>query len=252
MASLLACFSRIQGLLCLDALSDSRKLPGEPSRRDDYEPFPRHSNRVNIVSGHELRDRATTSSVEPVTSSSPAITLSDVTISPMLNAEPVLRGVNLKIYRSTINMIVGPTGSGKSTLLKAIIGESEIVEGVIAVSFPKMGYCDQSCWLRNVSIQQSIIGPLKLDPEWYEKVLSSCLLDEDLSHISGGDQSLVGSDGVLLSGGQKQRVVSPSPAKMIKEYRTLVNHIPGSCSSYICSRPDACARRRLQRSGSGD
>lgn len=39
-------------------------------------------------------------------------------------------------------------------------------------------------------------------------MLDACLLDDDLTRLSDGDETLAGSDGAYLSGGQKQRIVS--------------------------------------------
>jgi len=47
---------------------------------------------------------------------------------------PILKGVDLKLERGEIGVIVGPNGAGKSTMLKAIFGLLTIVSGRIALA----------------------------------------------------------------------------------------------------------------------
>jgi ATP-binding cassette subfamily C (CFTR/MRP) protein 1 len=73
-----------------------------------------------------------------------------------------------------------------------------------------MGYCAQTPWLQNGTIQQNICGFIDesdIDKVWYRTVLYACALEQDMALLDEGDQSMVGSKGVTLSGGQRQRVV---------------------------------------------
>lgn len=204
--SLLACFSRIQDFLLLESLPERGSPSDTGIGETDPDLVANGSNSDTWIFGVEMKDRKVAQDHGPATSAA-TIVCADATISPVHQADPVLKRVSLVIQPSTISMVLGPTGSGKSTFLKAILGEANIIHGSVSTSASKIGYCDQTCWLRNVTIQQSIIGPLDLDPVWYREVIRCCMLEEDLRNVSGGDQSLVGSGGALLSGGQKQRVV---------------------------------------------
>ncbi|KAE8351094.1 P-loop containing nucleoside triphosphate hydrolase protein [Aspergillus coremiiformis] len=121
---------------------------------------------------------------------------------------PIVSGVNLQIYRSTLTAITGKNGCGKSTLLKGILGEIPCTHGVVWRHFPSVAYCDQSPWLRNTTIRQNIIdgSSFLFDKKRYDSVIEACALRRDLSQLPEGDQTIVGSNGVTLSGGQKQRV----------------------------------------------
>ncbi|RSL73721.1 hypothetical protein CEP54_000267 [Fusarium duplospermum] len=117
----------------------------------------------------------------------------------------LLKDINLNIMQGTLSMIVGRVGCGKSSLLKAIVGELVSTSGSVTAE-DSVGYCDQIPWLRNTTIKNNIIGQSPFDKKWFDTVLRSCTLDEDMHQLPEGYDTIVGSGGVALSGGQKQRV----------------------------------------------
>ncbi len=121
--------------------------------------------------------------------------------------EPVLKDISFSIKACRVTMIIGPVACGKSTLLKALLGETPSSEGFVYVSTTEVAFCDQTPWLKNGSVQKTILGFSKFDGLFYSAVLHACGLEDDLAIFPMGDQSLVGSKGITLSGGQKQRLV---------------------------------------------
>jgi ATP-binding cassette subfamily C (CFTR/MRP) protein 1 len=120
---------------------------------------------------------------------------------------PLLESINITVPKQKITMIVGPVGCGKSILLKSILGEVPTMTGSVHLSSLECGFCDQTPWFMNGSVQQGIRGVDRdLDPIWYETVISACALEEDLQQLSQGDQTQIGSKGISLSGGQSQRI----------------------------------------------
>lgn len=149
---------------------------------------------------------------EPLINLTAAISVEDLTVRLSTMAEPALIKLTLRLETSSITMVTGPVGSGKTTLLRSILGELPY-SGNISVSSTQIGYCAQTPWLQNGTIQQNICGfedEEQVDIVWYRRVLQACALDEDLAALDGGDHAVVGSRGVTLSGGQRQRVVSSS------------------------------------------
>lgn len=120
----------------------------------------------------------------------------------------VLRGVETKIPKSSLTLVIGPVGSGKSTLCKALLGEIPFSGGSVTLStrFPHVGFCDQTAFLANGSIRDNIIGFSPFENDRYNEVIEATALAFDLATLPQGDRSNVGSDGITLSGGQKQRV----------------------------------------------
>lgn len=120
----------------------------------------------------------------------------------------VLEGINTKLKKCGLAMVVGPVGSGKSTLLKALLGETKNFHGQVYIGTQKVSFCDQTPWLMYGTIKENIIGMTDVDLKWYVTVLDACALQKDLEDMPDGDQTLIGSRGLALSGGQKQRIVS--------------------------------------------
>ncbi|CCF40634.1 ABC transporter [Colletotrichum higginsianum] len=120
-------------------------------------------------------------------------------------AEPVLRGINLRIKSSTMTIIIGRVGSGKTTLIRGLLGELSST-GSVRTLEGAVAYCAQTSWLTTSTIKDNILGETAFDKDWYEKVVHACALVHDFAQLRHGDQTVVGSKGQSLSGGQKQRV----------------------------------------------
>ncbi|KAK1986922.1 P-loop containing nucleoside triphosphate hydrolase protein [Colletotrichum cereale] len=136
----------------------------------------------------------------------PSICVREVTIQAAPLADPIIRNANVQIRRGSIVMCSGPVASGKTAFIKAILGELAIVSGNISVSSKRIGYCEQSPWLRNGTLQEAICGFMPYETSWYQQVVRLCCLNDDISALPNGDSTFIGSRGLNLSGGQRQRV----------------------------------------------
>jgi ABC-type bacteriocin/lantibiotic exporter with double-glycine peptidase domain len=127
------------------------------------------------------------------------------------HSDPVIQNINLRIPSGSLVLVVGPVGCGKSTLLKAMLGEVPQSTGIVKLSRQKIAYCDQTPWIVNGTFKENITMFSDPDDLLYSTALHACGLQHDLTQLSGGDSSNLGSKGITLSGGQKQRLVtSPS------------------------------------------
>jgi len=109
-----------------------------------------------------------------------------------------------------LTMIVGSVGAGKSSLLSALLGDAEqLCAGNTFGGYKgRVAYASQVPWIINTTFEQNIRYACtdQSDSDWYEEVLESCCLVDDLSLLPAGDQTEIGERGINLSGGQRARI----------------------------------------------
>ncbi|KAM3481718.1 hypothetical protein MY5147_000515 [Beauveria neobassiana] len=130
----------------------------------------------------------------------------DVDIAPPGVRQPILFRVDFSLVQGSITALIGPPGTGKSTLLHGILGEATLVEGAVCVQNEEMAICGQVTWLQDVSILDNIIGPLPYNADFFQRVISCCLLQNDLQRLPGKADYIVGPGGRNLTAGQRQRI----------------------------------------------
>ncbi|KAL9964380.1 hypothetical protein ACROYT_G028012 [Oculina patagonica] len=118
---------------------------------------------------------------------------------------PVLEDINLDIPDGSLVAVVGSVGSGKSSLLSAFLGETEKLEGLVAVK-GTVAYVPQQAWMQNATLRDNITFGKPFNSRVYQKVIDACALKTDLEILPGGDMTEIGERGINLSGGQKQRI----------------------------------------------
>ncbi|KAK1590443.1 ABC transporter [Colletotrichum navitas] len=120
----------------------------------------------------------------------------------------VLQNITASVPASQLTIVVGPVASGKSTLCKVFLGEVPFSSGLVSVLSRNaaIGYCEQNPFLSNGSIKDNIVGFSPFNQARYDEILDACMLSKDLLLLPYGDDTKIGSNGIMLSGGQKQRV----------------------------------------------
>lgn len=123
------------------------------------------------------------------------------------DSEPILRGLNVRILPGTLTLVLGRVASGKSFFLKTILGETVIQSGTMSLNSSSIAYCAQNLWLPSKSIKDTILGETILDQKRYAEAVEACMLVQDFSQLTDGDETMITTGGANLSGGQKQRIV---------------------------------------------
>lgn len=119
-----------------------------------------------------------------------------------------LKNISATIHVGKLSIIVGPVASGKSTFCHALLGEVPYACGDITLHTytEGIGFCGQSPFLLNATLQENIVGFAPFDQAKYDEIIKATRLDVDVSLMPSGHDTNIGSNGIILSGGQKQRV----------------------------------------------
>jgi ABC-type multidrug transport system fused ATPase/permease subunit len=131
-----------------------------------------------------------------------------------------LKGVSIVIKKGETIGFIGPSGSGKSTLVDVILGLLQPNSGSILIDGfdiqknlrgwqDQIGYVPQSIYLTDDSIQSNIAFGVPVDQIDKSAVLGAiraAQLNEFISSLPEGINTIVGERGVRLSGGQRQRI----------------------------------------------
>ncbi len=155
------------------------------------------------------------------------------------NAQPLLKGVNLKIVPGEKVGFIGRIGSGKSTLLRLLLNIYTPDQGAVLVdrvSVAQMdplslrrqiGYVPQDVVLFHGDIRENILlGAANVsDADLLRAVRLACL-EETLVQLPQGLGSEVGERGERLSGGQRQAVAIARA--LVQQPRLLLLDEPSS------------------------
>ena len=188
LASMIACFQRIQKFLLTEPRPDSRRI-------------------VSSTATIPALEESSAAEKNGLAVSNTAISINGATFTWPDSARPVLQNITLSIPRQKLTMVFGPVGCGKTTLLNGLLGEISTSEGEVVSTSADFAYCDQTAWIMDGTLKSNIVAFSDFDEKWYQTVLHACALDEDLLHFCDGNDTKLGDHGVNLSGGQKQRVV---------------------------------------------
>lgn len=213
----MGCFERIRQYLNKEIKRKKQQprdleslcTPIEPSHTPKY-PRKSSSDEVEKVTMVSLstKQSETGEAGKEVGSSSYVVTAANAKFGWNETMPPVLEGLDFRVKKGSLTMVIGPVSSGKSTLLNAILGETPVCEGLSRSSMSTTAYCSQSPWLVNNTVEYNVTQGSEMDRNWYNSVLIACDLSSDLAVLPMGDQTLVGTRGLSLSGGQQQRLVS--------------------------------------------
>jgi ATP-binding cassette, subfamily B, bacterial PglK len=131
-----------------------------------------------------------------------------------------VRDVNLVIPRGASVGFVGGSGAGKSTLVDVILGLLAPSQGAVLVDGvdirtqlrgwqDQVGYVAQSIFLTDDTLRRNVAFGLpedRIDDIAVHRAIRAAQLEEFVTSLPQGLDTVVGERGVRLSGGQRQRI----------------------------------------------
>lgn len=131
-----------------------------------------------------------------------------------------IEGVNLKLEKGSFVVITGRIGSGKTTLLEVWLGLLPKDSGKIRwngaivddpASFfvpPRCAYTPQVPRLFSDTLEDNILMGLPKNKVDLTAAIHSAVMEQDLTQLENGLDTVIGPRGVRLSGGQAQRTAA--------------------------------------------
>ena len=132
---------------------------------------------------------------------------------------PVVRSASFKIQPGTKNAIVGPTAAGKSQLLYMMTGLTTPTSGDVLYDgepigsyqkkafYEQIGFVFQDSVIFNLTLRENIAFSNTVSDESLAKAIETAELQNFISALPQGLDTVVSERGTSLSGGQKQRVM---------------------------------------------
>lgn len=135
------------------------------------------------------------------------------------DSEVVLNNLSFEVNPGETVALVGASGSGKSTVFALLQRFYEAKTGSVRVDNMnvrdvspfelrrRFAYVEQESTMFAGTVADNIrFGKPEASQEEVEAAAKAALVDEFVSHLENGYESIVGERGVMLSGGQKQRI----------------------------------------------
>lgn len=145
------------------------------------------------------------------------ITLDKINLS--YGEKPVLKDVSIEIKPGTRTAIIGPTAAGKTQLLYLLTGlipanSGQInFDGKALTDYDKetfhqnIGFVFQDSIMFNMSVRENIAFNKSVTDQSLQKAIDTAELQDFISTLPEGLNTIVSERGSSLSGGQKQRIM---------------------------------------------
>lgn len=133
---------------------------------------------------------------------------------------PALNGLSFSIRKGESVGFIGRSGSGKSTLVDIILGlltpnigqvlvDGQDIQANLRSWQDQIGYVTQSIYLTDDTLRRNVAFGLsneQIDDTAVQRAIQAAQLEEFVSSLPKGLETLVGERGIRLSGGQRQRI----------------------------------------------
>jgi ATP-binding cassette, subfamily B, bacterial len=172
---------------------------------------------------------------------------------------PVLRELSLEVAAGETVCIVGPTGAGKSTLLSLLLRLYDPADGAVLLAGRdlrrlrlrslrrRVAVVPQDAWILDGTIADNIrFGRALATDEEIRAAGRLALLDELVSRLPDGYDTVVGESGCRLSGGQRRRIAIARA--LLRDARVLLLDEP---TSGLDAESEAAVMRSLRQAAVG-
>jgi len=133
---------------------------------------------------------------------------------------PALNNLSLTLNKGESIGLIGMSGSGKTTLVDLLLGLLDQYEGEVIYNGVHIGdklvdwrlqvaYMPQEIFLIDDTVRRNValgVDDKEIDNIWLKKSLKYSHLDDIISQLPDGVDTMLGEGGVRLSGGQRQRI----------------------------------------------
>lgn len=140
-------------------------------------------------------------------------------ITVLFGQKPILKNISFIVPKCSKTAIIGPTAAGKTQLMYLLIGLIKANEGSISIddininefnkeTFQKqIGFVFQDSVIFNMSIRENIAFNATVSDETFTKAIETAELNDFITALPDGLETIVSERGNSLSGGQKQRIM---------------------------------------------
>lgn len=148
-----------------------------------------------------------------------AVNIRSVNFRYPTDKELLLEDINIKADPGDFIGIAGPSGSGKSTILRLLIGFETPEKGMITYDGENLEHLDKESLRRQFgvvlqtsgimagTVYENIVFGRNCSPAQVKKAIQYSCLEEIISELPLGLDTILSGDGGTLSGGQKQRIL---------------------------------------------
>ncbi len=145
------------------------------------------------------------------------ITVTDVNM--QYGQSPVLKNISFNVAPGSRTAIIGPTAAGKTQLLYLLTGLMQPTEGDITYDgrpigeynseafHRQVGFVFQDSIIFNMSIRANIAFSEAVTNQTLQKAIDTAELQDFITNLPQGLDTVVSERGTSLSGGQKQRIM---------------------------------------------
>ena len=134
------------------------------------------------------------------------------------NNKKIIDNLNVEIHKGEKIALVGSSGSGKTTLIKLILGLLKYDTGSIQIDgselrdisleslYKNVSYISQEAPVFDGTVRENIVHNQKQNDGYIHEILKKMKLNDSVSKMDSGIDTLIGERGMILSGGERQRL----------------------------------------------